>query len=75
MENLATEFFKDLYTKNPKGTTINYCRSTEEKINDQTNEGLCDHFTNDEIIFSLFQIGPTKAPGPAGFLPTFFQRN
>jgi hypothetical protein len=75
MESLATEFFKELYTSDLEVQPEIAVDLLKKKINDQTNEGLCADFTDDEISFALFQIGPTKAPGPDGFPASFFQRN
>jgi hypothetical protein len=39
------------------------------------NDALCAPFTDDEISFALFHIGPAKAPRPDGFPACFFQWN
>jgi hypothetical protein len=75
MENLATDFFKDLYSVDTDVQPGIIADLLQKKINDQINEGLCAKFTDEEISFALFQIGPTKAPGPDGFPASFFQRN
>ena len=36
---------------------------------------LCAPFDDKGISYSLFQIGPLKAPGPDGLLVRYFQRN
>jgi hypothetical protein len=75
MENMATVFFKELYTAeehvNPKPLTGLF----EEIIMEEMNGDLCKEFTGEEISDALFQIGPLKAPGPDGFPAHFFQRN
>jgi hypothetical protein len=39
------------------------------------NAGLIKEFTDKEILYALFQMGPLKASGPDGFLTRFYQRH
>jgi hypothetical protein len=39
------------------------------------NEKLCIEFSDEEIGYALFQIGPLKALGKDGFLARFYQRH
>jgi hypothetical protein len=75
VEEIATKFFENLYTKD-------HCVYPEEildllnsPISEEINNNLCKNFTDDEISDALFQIGPIKAPGPDGLPGHFFQRN
>ena len=45
------------------------------RITDEMNEELMRLFTEDEVKEALFQMCPTKAPGPDGFLTTLFQKH
>jgi hypothetical protein len=47
----------------------------ERVVIEDTNQSLCNEFTEEEISNALFQIDPLKAPGPDGFPARFFQRN
>ena len=39
------------------------------------NASLCAPYTNEEVKQALFQMFPTKSPGPDGFPAHFFQKN
>jgi hypothetical protein len=75
MEHQTTEFFRELYTADRSVQPTTITQYLQTKVDGQTNDLLCAPFTDEEISFALFQIGPTKAPGPDGFPAAFFQRN
>jgi hypothetical protein len=75
MHGLATEYFKNLYAADGSVQPDLITSLLQEKATQEVNDTLCSAFTDDEISFALFQIGPTKAPGPDGFPAWFYQRN
>jgi hypothetical protein len=75
MATMTCNFFKELYRADPKVNPPDLLQFFEERISDETNDGLCKDFSDQEISDALFQIGPIKVPGPDGFPAHFFQRN
>ncbi|KAK1630226.1 hypothetical protein QYE76_004541 [Lolium multiflorum] len=75
LEIMTTDFFTELYKADPTVQPGTISQTLTGKIDDDKNKTLCADFTEEEISFALFQIGPTKAPGPDGFPACFFQRN
>lgn len=75
MEQLATDYFRDVYTADPNVDHTRVSSLFQRKVSDEMNETLCKDFTDDEISNAVFQIGPLKAPGPDGFPARFYQRN
>jgi hypothetical protein len=75
LEKHATDFFKNLYAADDVVQPGIITELMEQKIDGQMNDALCADFSDEEISFALFQIGPTKAPGPYGFPACFYQRN
>ena len=45
------------------------------KVNSEMNDLLEQPFTAEEVTTSLFQMCPTKAPGPDGLQAVFFQKH
>jgi hypothetical protein len=73
--SMACNFFKELYTADYGVHPQELLNLFEPKISGETNEALCNDFSEKEISDALFQIGPLKAPGSDGFPARFFQKN
>jgi hypothetical protein len=75
MQDMATSFFKNLYTADPGVATGEVTYLFQKCISDQMNASMCKDFLEEEISYAMFQIGSLKAPDPNGFPARFFQRN
>jgi hypothetical protein len=62
MEDMARNFFKNLYTREENTDPSIITDLVQNCVNDEINERLCAPFTEKEISDALFQIGPLKAP-------------
>ncbi|XP_062232870.1 uncharacterized protein LOC133930222 [Phragmites australis] len=75
MKHIAQCFFQDLLSRDVTLDPGPLLDMFSLKVDQEMNESLTKAFTDEEISDALFQIGPTKAPGPDGFPACFFQRN
>jgi hypothetical protein len=75
IEALATNFFKDLYSRDHDINADDLISLLYQPIIEEMNKTLCIEFSDEEVGDALFQIGPVKAPGPNGLTGCFFQRN
>jgi hypothetical protein len=75
MGDLATSFFKQLYTRQDEVDPTELLNLFTQRVDDDMNATLCAPFSEKEISDALFQIGPLKAPGPDGFPARFLQHN
>jgi hypothetical protein len=62
-----------LFTSEPTTHGDVILEAIPSKVDAQMNIDLCIAYTNEQIKTALFQMGPTKAPGPDGFPAMFYQ--
>uniref|UniRef100_A0ACD5Y8K6 Uncharacterized protein n=1 Tax=Avena sativa TaxID=4498 RepID=A0ACD5Y8K6_AVESA len=75
IENMTTDFFKELYSNDRKVIPDDLINLLHTPISEEMNKDLCKKFSDKKIGDALFQIGPIKAPGPDGLPSRFFQHN
>ena len=75
MQAMTRDFFLNLYTSEGTANMSAVLDHVPSKVTDSMNTFQCAPFTEKEVKEALFQMFPTKAPGPDGYPAHFFQRN
>jgi hypothetical protein len=75
LEELANNFYQDLFSAQAGLETELVCQHVPRKVTDPMCEILEQAFLPEDVEKALFQMGPSKAPGPDGFTAGFFQRH
>lgn len=71
---LVREYYINLFRSDGCEVTERVLRSIPKKVTETMNRELTKSFTKDEVKKALQQMHPTKAPGPDGMTPFFFQK-
>lgn len=75
MADMVTDYFTKPFTADPSLCADPIINLLDTRLTDGMNDKLCAEFSDKEIAYALFQIGPLKAPGPDGFPARVFQKN
>lgn len=73
-DKVILEFFRELFTTPNQGGNMDFLEGFAERITTDMNEKFIHEFTEEEVTLALQQMGSTKAPGPDGMMPIFFQK-
>ena len=71
----AISYFDNNYSSSLPNRIEEVTDAIPFKVTDEINESLIREFTRDEVVISLKQIHPNKAPGPDGMSAVFFQKH
>uniref|UniRef100_A0A8I6XZ81 Reverse transcriptase domain-containing protein n=1 Tax=Hordeum vulgare subsp. vulgare TaxID=112509 RepID=A0A8I6XZ81_HORVV len=74
LENIGIAFYENLYTSEGVIGMEEVLSHIPCKVTSPMNEMLSRDITEGEVKRALFQMYPTKAPGPDGFPAHFFQK-
>jgi hypothetical protein len=66
-------FYENMFSSEPYQSIDDVLNGIQSKVTHDMNIDLCKPFSNEEIKIALFQMGPTKAPGPDGFPALFIK--
>lgn len=75
LKEMVTDVYKNLYTSEGVTNMDAVLDHVPRKVSAEMNAVLCADYTEEEIKIALFQMFPTKSPGPDGFPAHFYQRH
>jgi hypothetical protein len=71
--SMTTKFYRSLYTAEGTANTDQLLDTVLTKVTGEMNDMLLKPIGPEEVKNALFQMFPTKAPGPDGFPAHFFK--
>ena len=71
---VASNYFDNLFQASVGDQMEDCLDAVESRVTDDMREFLSTQFTAEEVQVALFQMRPTKAPGPNGMNALFYQK-
>ena len=75
LKEMITNFYRNLYTTEGVTDMEAVLCHVPRKVTPEMNDTLCADYSEEEVKSALFQMFPTKSPGPDGFPAHFYQRH
>ena len=72
--NIAEEYYKQLYTSTNSMGVEEVMEAVDQRVTEEMAQSLTQAYSEEEVKTALFQMHPSKAPGPDGMSPFFFQK-
>ncbi|CAL9025258.1 unnamed protein product [Prunus brigantina] len=73
MEGLVVDYFQKLFTSNSSTVYDEVVDVVQNRVTVEMNSNLLAEFTTEEIRTTLFQMHPSKAPGPDGLCNVIYK--
>ncbi|GLT45093.1 hypothetical protein SLA2020_450200 [Shorea laevis] len=74
LQEIAMSYFHDLFSSSHPSNIEEVTSCLERQVTSEANQDLLKEFKAEEVTAALFQMHPSKAPGPNGMSPSFFQQ-
>lgn len=71
----AVEYFSNLFTTMSPHSIDVALAGMDTRVYEEMNQGLSKDFDHEEVKRAVFQMNPSKAPGPDGMNANFFQKH